>query len=97
MWQKAFDGSTIDSTMEDVDIMTCNTCSARACVRCDRPMHDGETCAAYQARIKDRLDEEDKALKAVRRVSRPCPMLEEYPEGRGVPLHVVHPMPHQLL
>lgn len=53
--------------------MTCNHCSFRACARCDRPYHDGETCTAYQARIKDRLDEENKALAAVKKFSRPCP------------------------
>ena len=47
---------------EQPDIMTCSTCAFRTCARCDRPMHDGEACTAYQARIKDRLEEEDKAL-----------------------------------
>lgn len=53
--------------------MTCTTCSFRTCTRCERPMHDGETCTAYQARIHDRLEEEDKALQAVARLSKPCP------------------------
>lgn len=63
--------------------MTCYTCSARACARCDRPMHDSETCAAYQARIKDRLEEEDKALKAVRKLSRKCPGCSKSIEKNG--------------
>lgn len=65
--------AAIEPLTDSIDVMTCNTCSARACVSCDRPMHDGETCTAYQARIKDRLHEEDQALKAVRKFSRPCP------------------------
>ncbi|KAK3681506.1 hypothetical protein LTR37_020885 [Vermiconidia calcicola] len=34
------------------NIFTCNTCSARACVPCDRPFHEGETCAQYRHRMK---------------------------------------------
>lgn len=68
---------------EEADIIVCNKCSARACARCDRPMHDGETCADYQDRIKDRIDEEDRALKAVRKLSRPCPGCSKNIEKNG--------------
>lgn len=44
------------------DICECTECGAKACVPCDRPWHEGEDCAAYQARIKDRLEEENKTL-----------------------------------
>ncbi|KAK3717649.1 hypothetical protein LTR37_005716 [Vermiconidia calcicola] len=40
------------SSDDTPDIFTCNTCSARACVPCDRPFHEGETCAQYQHRMK---------------------------------------------
>lgn len=59
--------------IDSPDIMTCNSCSARTCVPCDRPLHDGETCSAYQARVKDRVEEEDKTMQAIRKLSRPCP------------------------
>lgn len=32
-------------------LCTCKECGARACVACDKPFHDGETCATYQGRI----------------------------------------------
>lgn len=31
-------------------VCVCNSCGASACVRCDRPFHQGETCVAYRAR-----------------------------------------------
>ena len=58
---------------DEDDIITCHSCSFRVCARCDRPMHEGETCTEYQARTKDRQDEENKSLKQIRKVSRPCP------------------------
>ena len=57
----------------DLIICTCYECGAKACVSCDRPWHEGETCAEYQVRVKDRLDEEDQALEAIRKMTKPCP------------------------
>ncbi|KAK4561442.1 hypothetical protein LTR86_004760 [Recurvomyces mirabilis] len=42
-------------------ICTCNTCNASACVSCDRPHHEGETCAQYQRRKKRQTETEEKA------------------------------------
>lgn len=47
------------------DILTCNECGAKACVTCDRPWHEGETCSDYQERVKDRLEEEVRGLKGI--------------------------------
>jgi len=55
------------------DLCECQECGAKACIPCDRPWHEGESCAAYQARIKDRVEEEDRALEAIRKVTKPCP------------------------
>lgn len=58
---------------QEPDIFTCNDCGAKACVPCDRPYHEGETCEQYQVRTKDRFDEEDQALKTIHRVTKSCP------------------------
>ncbi|KXT04200.1 hypothetical protein AC578_109 [Pseudocercospora eumusae] len=55
------------------DICTCQKCGAQACVSCDRPYHNGEDCQAYQRRTKGRMDEEEKSLKEVSRISKNCP------------------------
>jgi hypothetical protein len=56
----------------DGKIFTYDDCGERSCVPCDRPYHDGETCAAYQARVKDRM-KEDKSLQEIRKATKPCP------------------------
>lgn len=38
------------------DICKCYKCGALACVPCDRSYHKGESCEAYQYRIKDRIE-----------------------------------------
>ncbi|TKA74350.1 hypothetical protein B0A55_05514 [Friedmanniomyces simplex] len=45
---------------DDDDIFTCNECGEKACVPCDRPYHDGETCAEYRERrtYDDKTSEE---------------------------------------
>jgi ariadne-1 len=58
------------------DIFKCKKCGTRTCVPCDRLYHKGESCEAYQLRTKDHLEEEDKALKAIRRHTRPYPKCE---------------------
>ena len=60
-------------SIEEPDIFICHECGAKACVICDRPWHDGESCADYQARVKDRLDEEDKSIKEMQKVTKHCP------------------------
>jgi hypothetical protein len=78
---KERDGSTYDSAIYlngyeyevAPNICTCHACGARACVRCDRPYHAGKTCKAYQLRTKDRMEEEDQAIRAIERATKPCP------------------------
>ena len=54
------------------DICTCTKCGERACVPCNRPYHKGESCEAYQHRIKGRVEEEDESLEVIRDLTRPC-------------------------
>ena len=54
-------------------IFTCDKCSGKACVPCDRPWHENESCAEYQLRIKDRTDEEDASLAAIQKETKKCP------------------------
>lgn len=64
----------VESKVEsEPDICTCNECGAQACVTCDRPMHDEETCEEYQLRIKDRTAEEDASLIAIKKFAKKCP------------------------
>jgi ariadne-1 len=68
------------------DICTCNKCGARACATCDRPYHEGETCSAYQARVKDRAEEEDKSVLEVSKMMRAEVImlyLRDFPEAHG--------------
>jgi ariadne-1 len=65
------------------DICTCHKCGARACVPCDRPYHDGESCAAYKLRTKDRLDEEDKAIAKIKGTTKKCPNCKVNIEKNG--------------
>ncbi|EMC94020.1 hypothetical protein BAUCODRAFT_36491 [Baudoinia panamericana UAMH 10762] len=58
---------------QNTDICTCHVCGTRACVSCDRPWHEGETCVAYQERVKGRFEEEDQSFRVIQKVSRPCP------------------------
>ncbi|CAK4033786.1 E3 ubiquitin- ligase [Lecanosticta acicola] len=37
-------------TLEEEDVCVCDGCGAEACVLCDRPYHDAETCEEYAAR-----------------------------------------------
>ncbi|EME44851.1 hypothetical protein DOTSEDRAFT_169860 [Dothistroma septosporum NZE10] len=73
----------IDPETNVEDICTCNECGARACVSCDRPYHEGEICAAYQDRVKDRTEEEDKSLRAIERITRKCPNCKKNIQKNG--------------
>lgn len=55
------------------DICKCNKCGAKACVPCDRPWHENESCEEYKLRIKDKIEEEDATLAAIQKVTKPCP------------------------
>lgn len=65
------------------DICVCSACGARACVPCDRPWHEGETCEAYRARIKGRAGEEDATLEVIRARTRECPECKRSMEKNG--------------
>jgi ariadne-1 len=71
------------------DICTCKDCGAKACVPCDRPWHENETCEEYQFRTKDRLDEEDKSLDAIRKLSKRCPNCSKSIEKNGGCRHML--------
>ncbi|KAI6889472.1 hypothetical protein KC363_g7460 [Hortaea werneckii] len=76
--KKAVDGTTkavkeVETKPDLIDIFECHACGARACVPCDRPYHDGESCVQYQHRIRDRLDEEDQTLQTIQKSTRKCP------------------------
>jgi hypothetical protein len=55
------------------DISKCNKCGAKACVPCDRPWHENESCEAYKLRTKDKTEEEDASLAAIQKETKPCP------------------------
>ena len=78
-----FFGKVEAEAVIDPDICECQECGAKACVPCDRPFHDGETCAAYQSRIKDRIEEEDRALQAIRKITKQCPGCKQSIQKNG--------------
>lgn len=56
------------------DVCVCDSCGAKACVSCDRPYHDGETCKQYQARAKrQNVDEEKATAKQIESTCKKCP------------------------
>jgi hypothetical protein len=65
------------------DVSTCNDCGAKACVPCDRPWHEHETCEEYQLRIKDRLQEEDASLAFIQKQTKDCPKCSKSIEKNG--------------
>ncbi|KAF1844793.1 uncharacterized protein K460DRAFT_429560 [Cucurbitaria berberidis CBS 394.84] len=75
-------GKVHDST-EQTNICICHRCGAYACAPCNRPFHQGETCSAYQARIKDRIEEEDRSLQTIRSRTRKCPRCKVNIEKNG--------------
>jgi hypothetical protein len=52
-------------------VCKCSECGARACVPCDRPVHHGETCAAYMKRVHG--DEDTKSLGKIIATTKVCP------------------------
>lgn len=62
------------------DICTCDACGAIACVPCDRPYHDGESCAQY----KKRQEGEEKAtLETIANECKQCPKCKKNIEKAG--------------
>ncbi|KAK5123829.1 hypothetical protein LTR85_002465 [Meristemomyces frigidus] len=70
----AVSSSSSSSSDNDDTICTCTTCGARACVPCDRPYHDGETCAQYQKRrARQTTAEEQATAKTIEAKCKKCP------------------------
>lgn len=66
------------------DIFTCEMCGAKACVPCDRPYHDGETCAQYQKRAERQNGvEEEASLAKIQSECKPCPKCAKKIEKDG--------------
>ncbi|EMC93995.1 hypothetical protein BAUCODRAFT_59544, partial [Baudoinia panamericana UAMH 10762] len=59
---------------DEDDICTCKACGTRACVPCDRPYHEGETCAQYQGRKERQTKMDEEATeKTIKDVCKKCP------------------------
>ncbi|KAF2824125.1 hypothetical protein CC86DRAFT_408234 [Ophiobolus disseminans] len=54
--------------VDNEQIFTCNTCGAKACVRCDRPHNVGEACEVFRKR-----DDDVKSLHVIEKMTKPCP------------------------
>lgn len=62
------------SSVSSEDIFICHSCSHKACVPCDRPYHEKETCAQYQKRKKRETEAEEKATqKFIDKGCKQCP------------------------
>ena len=55
------------------DIFRCVGCGSKACIHCEVAWHEGETCKAYQARVKNLSKEEQESLRAVAKYAKKCP------------------------
>jgi len=53
------------------DVCVCDTCGAKACVTCDRPYHEGETCKQHKARLDN--DDEKASEKKIESTCKKCP------------------------
>jgi len=70
----------LDAIVPDDDIFTCKECGHKACVPCDRPWHDGETCKMF----KKRLEEENKqSEELIEKVCKACPKCKKPIEKNG--------------
>jgi hypothetical protein len=59
---------------EDDNICTCHECGAKACVLCNVPYHDDETCEQYQKRKKRQNEKEEKQTrKFIEKQCKGCP------------------------
>ena len=75
-------GKTKKKTADD--ICECDTCHAQACVSCDKPWHEGETCAQYQKRMKRQTETEEKATaKFIETKCKKCPNCSKSIEKNG--------------
>ena len=66
------------SSVNNLNIFTCHSCGASACVPCDRPYHDGESCAQYRKRRKRQDETEEVASqKLIEKECKKCPKCEK--------------------
>ncbi|KAI5357042.1 putative IBR domain, E3 ubiquitin ligase RBR family, TRIAD supradomain-containing protein [Septoria linicola] len=72
---------TTQSEHAEVDICTCSKCGARACVACDVPMHEKETCEEYRGRT--RSEENDASLQLIESTFKKCPKCSKSIEKNG--------------
>lgn len=69
------------SSVSKDDICICDTCGAKACVPCDRPYHDGETCTQYQERTQQ--EDEKATAEKIAEVCKQCPKRRKNIEKNG--------------
>jgi len=55
------------------DIFRCVECDTKACAHCNVAWHGGETCIAYQARLRTQPLEEQRSAQELQKVSKLCP------------------------
>jgi hypothetical protein len=70
------------------ELFVCATCGGEACIPCDRPWHKGKTCEEFKARVKDRIDDEDKTLAMIKRKTKKCPNCKISIEKQGGCVHM---------
>ncbi|KAK4544678.1 hypothetical protein LTR36_003927 [Oleoguttula mirabilis] len=63
------------------DICICETCGSKACVTCDRPYHEGETCAQYTER--QNVEAEQATLDTIASKCKECPKCRKNIEKNG--------------
>ena len=75
-----------DSNSNDDLNFTCNSCGAQACVACDRPSHDNETCVEHQARI---AKEDEMSVALIAEVAKKCPSCSVNIQRNGGCDHII--------
>lgn len=81
--RNATESESVSLPAFEPDIFICADCGHQACVPCDRPWHEHETCEEYQARIKDKIKEEDASLAAIHKITKKCPQCSKSIEKNG--------------
>ena len=66
-------GKARAKAVADEDICACHKCGAKACVPCDKPWHEGETCAQYQKRVNNKEKDEKASVKTIEKKCKKCP------------------------
>lgn len=66
-------GCTSGQIHSEGDIFRCVSCGHKACVNCNVAWHAGETCEAFQSRLRMQPNEEEESAKALKKYSKICP------------------------